>query len=305
MPQNRSLEKDITMESQATKNEESVFCAHCDMPNLADAAYCVDCGAPIHPEAQAAVAAAAQSQPKPTPKPIAPPLAPSTPLTDARQPAGITVAPVASQPAPQAPPVQSAGHLASCGACGITNPAGAVFCVNCGTLLGVPSRIAQFAPSQLGVQTGAASSMSFTQNVYVNNAAYAQPQMQLPVTGPSFLIRAIWFLFIGLWIGQAWLVAAWLLNLTLIGLPLGMWMLNRMPQVMTLRPSPPQPVQQQSLAQSSATFAVRAVYFVLIGWWVSFLWMQLAWLISATIIGLPLAFMMFERVGTLMTLSDS
>jgi uncharacterized membrane protein YccF (DUF307 family) len=84
-----------------------------------------------------------------------------------------------------------------------------------------------------------------------------------------------------------------------------MWMLNRMPQVMTLRPSPPQPVQQQSLAQSSATFAVRAVYFVLIGWWVSFLWMQLAWLISATIIGLPLAFMMFERVGTLMTLSDS
>jgi hypothetical protein len=94
-----------------------------------------------------------------------------------------------------------------------------------------------------------------------------------------------------------------LLNLTLIGLPLGMWMLNQMPQVMTLR-------QQRHGLQTPATrsrvpFVARAIYFVLVGWWLSLLWVELAWLASALLLGLPLGFLMFERVGTIATLADT
>jgi hypothetical protein len=54
--------------------------------------------------------------------------------------------------------------------------------------------------------------------------------------GPNLLVRALWFLFIGLWLGPLWLVVAWLLLLSIIGLPLGLLMINRLPQVMTLKP---------------------------------------------------------------------
>jgi uncharacterized membrane protein YccF (DUF307 family) len=120
---------------------------------------------------------------------------------------------------------------------------------------------------------------------------------------PPLIARALWFVFVGLWVGQLWLILAWLLNLTVIGLPLGLWMLNRMPQVLTLRAAPDRPLPVS--VSSSASLAVRAVYFVLIGWWVSFLWMQLAWLAAVLVIGLPLSFQMFERVGTVMTLSET
>jgi uncharacterized membrane protein YccF (DUF307 family) len=81
------------------------------------------------------------------------------------------------------------------------------------------------------------------------------------------------------------------------------WMLNRMPQVMTLRAGPYR--APAAPAQSSAGFVVRAVYFVLIGWWVSLLWMQRAWLAALSVIGLPLSFLMFERVATLTTLAEA
>jgi uncharacterized membrane protein YccF (DUF307 family) len=108
---------------------------------------------------------------------------------------------------------------------------------------------------------------------------------------------------VGLWVGQAWLVIAWLLNLTLIGLPLGLWMLNQMPQVMTLRQ------QRRGLhlaaSRASVPFVARAIYFVLIGWWLSLVWLELAWLASASIVGLPLGFLMFERTGTVATLAEA
>jgi uncharacterized membrane protein YccF (DUF307 family) len=182
-----------------------------------------------------------------------------------------------------------------CGVCGITNPAGALYCVNCGvTLADAPAapRGIYASPALAAETAGAGSAGTIVQHIY-----YTAPA-ETPL-----LARALWFVFIGLWAGQIWLVLAWLLNLTLIGLPLGLWMLNRMPQVMTLRPMPQRPVAAPP--HSSANFAVRVIYFVLIGWWVSFLWMQLAWLAAATVIGLPLAFLMFERVATVTTLAET
>jgi uncharacterized membrane protein YccF (DUF307 family) len=184
-----------------------------------------------------------------------------------------------------------------CGACGIANPAGALYCVSCGLSLAdpvAPRRPIQYAPAALATAAGDAPGGTIVRHIYI--AAPAQAELPL-------LARALWFVFVGVWVGQVWLIMAWLLNLTLVGLPLGVWMLNRMPQIMTLRSGPQRaPIAP---AASGAGFVVRAVYFVLIGWWVSLLWMELAWLAALSAIGLPLSFLMFERVGTVTTLAEA
>jgi len=47
-------------------------------------------------------------------------------------------------------------------------------------------------------------------------------------------IRALWFVFVGIWIGIPYVSIAWLLCVILVTLPLGIWMLDRLGAVMTL-----------------------------------------------------------------------
>ncbi len=47
---------------------------------------------------------------------------------------------------------------------------------------------------------------------------------------------------------------------------------------------------------------LRAIWFVLVGWWASLLWMMLAWAFSATLVLMPIGFWMFNRVPTITTL---
>jgi uncharacterized membrane protein YccF (DUF307 family) len=49
-------------------------------------------------------------------------------------------------------------------------------------------------------------------------------------------------------------------------------------------------------------FLLRALYFVLIGWWFSALWMALASFVCWTIIGLPIGIWMFDGVPALVSL---
>jgi uncharacterized membrane protein YccF (DUF307 family) len=103
-------------------------------------------------------------------------------------------------------------------------------------------------------------------------------------------------------------VIAWILNLTIIGFPLGMWMLSRLPQVMTLRSEPfnLEVVRKNGetyvLQENSTPFLLRVIYFLLVGWWFSFIWLQVAWWLAASVIGIPLGFMMFERTNQITTL---
>jgi len=132
-------------------------------------------------------------------------------------------------------------------------------------------------------------------------------------SSPGLLIRILWFIFVGWWLGLIWVLVAWFFNLTIIGLPLGLAMINRIPQVMTLRPARVYlvvqsqngvpVVRQASLPQRP--FLWRALYFILIGFWFSLVWMLLAWLISLLTLGLafPLSFWMFNRVPCVTTLA--
>ena len=146
-------------------------------------------------------------------------------------------------------------------------------------------------------------------SVYVN---VAQPSVVVVQarSGESLLIRAIWFLFIGWWLGYFWAMIAWFLNLTIIGLPLGVYMLNRLPAVVTLRRSERQMTAATEGTQVVITetgpeqqpWWVRGIYFVLVGWWLSLLWIHLAYFLMVTIVGIPIAFIMFDYIAAITTL---
>jgi uncharacterized membrane protein YccF (DUF307 family) len=128
--------------------------------------------------------------------------------------------------------------------------------------------------------------------------------------GMPLLVRIVYFLLFGWWATGVWINIAWFLNATIIGLPLGLWMLNRVPQVLTLRPTKQliiayergEQVRVHVASLPQRLWLLRLLYFALIGWWLSWLWANGAWLISATIIGLPLAIWMFNRLPALTTL---
>jgi uncharacterized membrane protein YccF (DUF307 family) len=131
--------------------------------------------------------------------------------------------------------------------------------------------------------------------------------------GPGCLVRGLYFIFIGSWFGLIWILGAWFFNLTIIGLPLGLAMINSIPQVMTLRPVRVQtsvqvkdgaPVIHQT-ALKQPPFLLRALYFIVIGFWFSLVWMLLAWIFTGVTLGLalPLSFWMFDRVPSVTTLA--
>lgn len=50
----------------------------------------------------------------------------------------------------------------------------------------------------------------------------------------SFLVRALYFIFVGWWLSLFWMIGSYLRMLTVIGIPLGLMMANRLPSVFTL-----------------------------------------------------------------------
>lgn len=128
---------------------------------------------------------------------------------------------------------------------------------------------------------------------------------------PGCLVQILWFAFVGWWLGQAWMVAAWVCMVTIIGIPLGVWMLNRIPKVIALRESssvvrittrPDGSIRKEAVEIRQVNIVLRALYFVLIGWWFTALWLELAYAISMTVIGLPIGFWMFDLAPALLTL---
>lgn len=125
------------------------------------------------------------------------------------------------------------------------------------------------------------------------------------VEPPNLILRVIWFLAVGWWLTGILSVAAWALNATIVGLPLGLWIINRLPLAATLRPlSSEYLVENGALRPAVAQnpFLLRVFYFVLIGWWLSGLWMAMAYALLLTIVGMPAAFWMYGRIGAVTTL---
>jgi uncharacterized membrane protein YccF (DUF307 family) len=128
---------------------------------------------------------------------------------------------------------------------------------------------------------------------------------------PGCLIQILWFAFIGIWLGQVWMLVAWVLMLTIVGIPLGVMMLNKIPWIIALRSEPltvrisktPEgELRTQTMQPAQVPMILRVLYFILIGWWLSALWMEAAYALCVSIIGLPIGFWMFDRVPAILSL---
>ena len=124
-------------------------------------------------------------------------------------------------------------------------------------------------------------------------------------TGPSLLVRALWYVVVGWWLTAIVLGLAWFLAATIIGLPVTFYLVNRVPTVLTLRPRAEQyqlvtgadgVTRYQRLEVEQTSLLVRALYFVLIGWWASLTWIAIAYVFLVSIIGLPIGLLMINRL---------
>lgn len=139
----------------------------------------------------------------------------------------------------------------------------------------------------------------------------SQPTVTVRKAGePGCLIQSLWFLFVGWWLGSLAISLAWALNVTIIGLPLGMAILNNIPKLLALQ-NPERYVQVVSrdgrtyVRESDLPehpFLLRALFFLLIGWWWSGIWLGVAFVLCATIILLPVGLGMFRRAPAMTTL---
>jgi uncharacterized membrane protein YccF (DUF307 family) len=138
--------------------------------------------------------------------------------------------------------------------------------------------------------------------------AVAVNSVKQPARPVPFLLRVIWFFVLGWELTGIWILIAWAFNATLIGLPVGLWMIDRVPQVLTLKSRPGSWVidmksgRSQYKASGQFSWFIRLPYFILIGWWLSLLWAAFAWLICATIIGLPIGVLMLHGLPAVTTL---
>ena len=108
----------------------------------------------------------------------------------------------------------------------------------------------------------------------------------------NVLIRAVWFVFVGIWATPILLYVAWFCNATVVLLPVGIKLINYAPFVASLKRSDETVEMDEDKEQTS--LLIRAVYFVLVGWWLSLLWITVAAFFTVSIIGFPIAVTMYS-----------
>jgi uncharacterized membrane protein YccF (DUF307 family) len=143
-------------------------------------------------------------------------------------------------------------------------------------------------------------------------AEHAQANTVIVVDGrrPSFVLRVVWYLLVGWWLTGLSLVVGYVAGLTIVGLPIAFWIFNRTGTLLTLRPRTQSHVVEtrdgltvvRMKHADQRPILLRAVYFVLVGWWAALIWMSLSYLISLTIIGIPIGLMMLNRLPEVFTL---
>lgn len=142
--------------------------------------------------------------------------------------------------------------------------------------------------------------------------------------GHGFLIRAIYFVCVGWWLGLFWLHLGFALCALVITLPVGLIMLNRLPQILTLKPAgtstqvnisstvmqgtPGDPAMMVNNINVNVggtlqhNFLIRALYFVFIGCWLGYIWASLAYLCFVSIVLIPVGILMLDKLPAVLTL---
>lgn len=119
----------------------------------------------------------------------------------------------------------------------------------------------------------------------------------------NILLRSVYFLLIGWWLALVWGLIGYLCCVSFVLLPLGTVMLNRLPQVLTLKPAETDPYTGAPMREFP--FIVRAVWFFAIGWWLALLCFKVGYILCLTIVGMPLGVWFLHRIPEALTLRQS
>lgn len=146
-------------------------------------------------------------------------------------------------------------------------------------------------------------------NVHVSGPA--APQIVIQVKQRGLFVRSLYFLFVGWWLSGWAIFAAGVCIASIVLMPAGLAIVNRIPQIMTLRPRSTA-VNAAMLADGSMQYTVgnaeqrsmlvRAAYFCLVGWWAGMIAMTAAWVLSVLIVTMPLGLMLINRAPAVLTL---
>ena len=117
----------------------------------------------------------------------------------------------------------------------------------------------------------------------------------------SFLLNVLWIAFGGLWMSVAWVVAAIVMAVTIVGLPWTRAAFNI--ALYTLLPFGQQAVSRaeysgaDDLGTGPLGFLGNIVWLVLAGWWLALGHVITAILLAVTIIGIPFAWAHLKLAG--------
>ena len=121
----------------------------------------------------------------------------------------------------------------------------------------------------------------------------------MPVT--SVLLNLLWIIFGGLWMALAWVAAAILMAITIIGLPWARAAFNI--ALYTLLPFGQKAVSRaeytgrDDLGSGPLGVIGNIIWLLVAGWWLALLHLMTAVLLAVTIIGLPFAWAHVKLAG--------
>ncbi|HEU0163447.1 MAG TPA: hypothetical protein VFQ54_00305 [Thermomicrobiales bacterium] len=141
-------------------------------------------------------------------------------------------------------------------------------------------------------------------NVGGPNILITTQRQQVP-----FFLRFLWFIVVGWWLSGLFIFLGYFFSFTVIGLPVGFWFLNRVPQAQTLRMRNTEFQMHQKDGYMhfkegrtvQLPWYYRAIYFPF-GLVLGAVWLGAAWVISLPIITLPLSVWMIDRAPTIISL---
>ena len=132
--------------------------------------------------------------------------------------------------------------------------------------------------------------------------AAASDRSRLSLMGPlSLLLNILWIVFGGLWMALAWVIAAVIMAITIIGLPWAWSALNIASY--TLLPFGRKAVSRaeysgrHDIGTGLFGFAGNLIWLVLAGWWLALGHLITAILLAITIIGIPFAWAHLKLAG--------
>lgn len=119
------------------------------------------------------------------------------------------------------------------------------------------------------------------------------------------IARFLYFLFFGWWLGLVSTLAAYILCLSVVGLPLGVMIFNRLPTLLYLK----EPGDECDLGydhrhiMNELPFLLRVLWFFVVGWHLGLIALVAGYLVALTIVGIPFSIYILNRIPLMMTLS--